>query len=192
MLLCSTLLASTLTLVVPDSIDTWNTSYVAQGVRPGVLVGLEFPMHEIERTKQRRRGPRTIHREVLIEPTFSTWIHRGNHTPMTLDGRFRTRRTREDGRQRELFFGFGGTYAFNAGKTYSFSDDGTLKDSRLAGRSMWSVNYGFGYGRTFMQSDGTELAWHVRPTLTLWVPYNTGTGAVWSIEMGIRRSWGSP
>ena len=118
------------------------------------------------------------------------WYHWGNHTPITLSGQLIYRRTSARGWSGEAFFGQGATYAINAGLTYSFDDRGELTSSRLAGQLMSATSAGFGIGRTRARAGGAALAWHLRPTLTVWAPYTSGIAPVATIEIGVRRVWG--
>ena len=166
----------------------WNTSYIAQGVRPGAKVGLELALAESETSRSRRGEERTTTRTLLIEPALQGWYHWGNHTPLTAGGQLIYRRTSHRGWSREALVGQGATYAINAGLTYSLDDSGELTSSRLAGQLMSATSLGFGIGR---DTDGAAaLAWHLRPTLTIWAPYTSGIAPVFTIEIGIRRTWG--
>jgi hypothetical protein len=187
--LCIFSVALSFATPAPTSLD-WNTSVIAQGLRPGIQVGVEKPLREWERTRKGLWRTHLFHRQLVFEPGFSGWYHRNNHTPMSVDGRLRIRRTRSSGLQREFFIGQGFTYAINAGRTYWFDEDDTLQSSRLAGRAMRSSVVGFGMGMALTLADGSDIAWHLRPTLTVWNPYNAGLAPVWTVEVGVRRSWG--
>jgi hypothetical protein len=168
------LMLSTMALAAPT---VWNTSFIAQGIRPGAKIGLEHVLRESEEAP--------VKRSLLIEPSLMGWYHWGNHTPLTVSGQLIYRRTSARGWSREALLGQGATYAINAGKTYVFDDSGEITSSRLAGRLMSATSIGFGLGRT-----RSELAWHIRPTLTMWAPYNSGIAPVFTVEIGVRRTWG--
>lgn len=163
-----------------------NTSLVAQGVRPGAKVGLEWPLVESQTVRSRRGEERTTTRTLRVEPSLQGWYHWGNHTPLTASGQLIYRRTSHRGWSREALVGQGATYAINAGLTYAFDDSGELTSSRLAGQLMSATSLGLGIGR----DTDAALAWHLRPTLTLWAPYTSGIAPVFTIELGIRRAWG--
>ena len=162
-----------------------NMSLVAQGIRPGVKLGMDIPLlRQQHRSDRRPEGRKLTQRDMSVEPAVSVWHHWGNHTPITAGAQLFYRRGKESGWQRELFVGQGITYAINAGITYSFDQSGTLQGSRLAGRWMSATQVGFGLGRD--RSD-TDMAWHVRPTLMVWAPYNDTIAPVFLLEMGVRR-----
>ncbi|MEL6342169.1 MAG: hypothetical protein AAFV53_03490 [Myxococcota bacterium] len=167
---------------------SWTVSYIAQGVRPGAKVGYDFPvLRRVKRRPNRREGKRAIRRDLAIEPSLSMWHHWGNHTPVTLSAQAIYRRSKPNGRQRELFIGQGLTYAINAGFTYRFDGD-TLDRSLLAGRAMSATSFGFGFGRDLRKKprSNLELTWHARPTVTIWSPYNSGGAPVLTLELGVR------
>lgn len=161
----------------------WSASYIAQGVRPGAKVGLEWAL-----ASSTGEGARATTRMLLVEPSLQGWYHWGNHTPLTASAQLIYRRTSHRGWSREAFVGQGATYAINAGLTYSFDDSGELTSSRLAGQLMSATSLGGGIGRGI--AGDADLAWHLRPTLTLWTPYTSGIAPVFTIELGIRRAQG--
>ncbi len=168
---------------------TWNTSLVAQGWRPGLKLGVELPLAQGERVLTRRGVERRVDRLLLVEPSFTAWHHWGNHTPLTAGGQLIARRVRADGWTSEAFIGQGLTYAINAGTTYEFDDDGELVGSAMAGNWMSASSVGVGLGRDLSRSRGVDLAWHIRPTMTVWAPYNAGVAPVFTVELGVRRAW---
>lgn len=166
----------------------WDTGFVAQAWRPGVKLGVEIPLVYRTRTKDRLWGERVIDRELYLEPAFVGWHHWGNHTPLTLQAQLGWRRVGHRGWTREVVLSQGVTYAVNAGVTYGFQGD-ELRGSRLAGRTMSATSMGFGVGRDLNKARGVGLAWHVRPTMTIWAPYNTAIAPVFTVEFGVRRAW---
>ncbi len=169
--------------------SAWNTSLVAQGWRPGLELGFDIPLTEREFVVQRRGVERSQTRLWVVEPSFTAWHHPGNHTPLTLGAQLYRRRIRSDGWTLEGFVGQGVTYAINDGMTYEFDDSGELVGSALAGRWMSASSVGFGVGRDLSRTRGIDLAWHLRPTMTVWAPYNTNVAPVFTVELGVRRSW---
>ncbi len=172
-----------------QSAGAWNTSLIAQGWRPGAKLGFEVPLAEREIVRTRRGIERTIDRLWLVEPSFTAWHHPGNHTPLTLGAQLYARRIRAKGWTIEGFVGQGVTYAINAGTTYEFDENDELVGSALAGRWMSATSIGFGLGRDLARSRGVDLAWHLRPTMTVWAPYNAGVAPVFTVELGVRRAW---
>ncbi len=167
----------------------WNTSLVAQGWRPGLKLGVELPLADGEVTRTRRDLERGYDRYLVLEPSFTAWHHPGNHTPLTAGAQIFARRVRSDGRTLEAFVGQGVTYAINAGTTYEFDADGELAGSALAGNWMSATSVGFGVGRDLSRTRGVDLAWHLRPTMTVWAPYNAWIAPVFTLELGLRRAW---
>lgn len=167
---------------------TLNTSLIAQGVRPGAKVGVDVSWKEWERNRPgRREGRQQVIHSLQVEPSIQAWHHWGNATPIDVGTQLIYRRTAENGRQCEFLLGQGVTYAINAGMTYSFDDSGTLQGSRLAGNWMSASRVAVGVGRDRSAAGGADLAWHARPTVTLWTPYNTGVAPIFSLEVGVRR-----
>ena len=177
----------TTTMLSQAAPTAWSIGYIAQGVRPGARVGLEWTLLESEKNLSRRDEARTTTRKLLVEPALQGWYHWGNHTPLTASGQLIYRRTSHRGWSREVLVGQGATYANNAGLTYSFDDSGALTSSRLAGQLMSATSLGLGIGH---DTAGATLAWHLRPTLTVWAPYTSGIAPVATIELGLRRAWG--
>ncbi|MCB9743581.1 MAG: hypothetical protein H6740_13355 [Alphaproteobacteria bacterium] len=174
--------------------DTWpqpvlNTSFVAQGVRPGVKVGMQQPLAHKKITREGLLLERRWQRIVFVEPSLMIWYHWGNMTPLTLSAQLHKERVKPSGWTRGVFIGQGATWAFNAGVTYHFDDAGELVGSRLAGRLMSATSVGMTVGRDLSRKGGPELAWHVRPTATFWAPYNAGFAPVLTLEIGVRRTW---
>ena len=172
-----------------DGAGTVNTSVLAQGIHPGAKVGVEFPLVDVESVKTRAGEDRTIGRQLVLEPALSFWVHRHNLTPITLSPQLLYRRVGHRGWTPELFVGQGVTYAINAGVTYEFDDQGELVGGALAGRWMSATQLGFGIGRDLSVTRDLDLAWHVRPAMTVWAPYNSGVAPVFSFELGVRRAW---
>jgi len=189
------LMAASLALAAPKKNAeplVWNTSYVAQGLRPGFKIGLDYPLAESRKVRDSRRpGKKTVRRALVVEPSVMAWHHWGNHTPITAGAQLIYRKGFGNGRHRELFVGQGATYAINAGRTYSFDDSGELQGSALAGNLMSATSVGFGLGRDLSRrkKGGPDLTWYVRPTATIWAPYNSGVAPVLTIELGVRRAW---
>lgn len=180
-----------LTQASAAELDTtaWNTSLIAQAWRPGLKVGVEFPVAERAVVRTRDDLVRSFDRYLVLEPSFTAWHHPGNHTPLTAGAQLHLRRVRVDGWTLEGFVGQGVTYAINAGTTYEFDDDGDLVGSALAGHWMSASSVGFGVGRDLSRTRGLGLAWHLRPTMTVWAPYNAGVAPVFTLELGVRRAW---
>lgn len=188
----SWLLAGSLALAAPKPEPlVLNTSFVAQGIRPGFKVGLDYPLLEHKVTRKRApKGRRTVRRALVVEPALTAWHHPNNMTPVTAGGQLIYRRALGNGRHRELFVGQGATYAFNANPTYELSASGKLEKVPLAGHWMSATSMGFGLGRDLSRAGGPDLAWHLRPTLTIWAPYSTGAAPVFTVEVGVRKAHG--
>ena len=152
-----------------------------QGVRPGVKLGGEYVLSR----KTRKKANRLL----VLEPAVSSWHHWGNHTPVTAGVQLYRRKIKANRGTRELFIGQGVTYAINAGTTYEYDGSGELTGSRLAGHLMSATSIGVGLGYTPKAPRRDHLAWHVRPTVTIWAPYNSGIAPVATIEGGVR--WGT-
>ena len=167
---------------------TINTSLIAQGIRPGAKLGVEWMVASQEALHEGRPdGRQRVVHSVHVEPAVQAWHHWGNATPIRAGAQLVYRRTAEGGRQCEVLLGQGVTYAINAGVTYTLQPNGQLEGSRLAGNWMSASSVALGFGRDLSAKGTRDISWHARPTLTLWTPYTTGVAPIFSLELGTRR-----
>ena len=96
------------------------------------------------------------------------------------------RKVRNRGGKFEAAMSLGLVNRFNIGKTYAVSEDGEVKSSFWDSRFYFMPTLSLGFGKDHLFAKKSRpFAWHLRPNVSLWMPYNTTVVPAMGLELGV-------
>lgn len=153
---------------------------------PGAKVSVEFPLWSKTKTKELKNRSKTKQRSVLLIPGAGFYVHPENHTAVFANVEAGYRKiSAKSGFKIEGLLGIGYHAKINAGTTFVVEDDGSISEKKVAGRSYFTTQIGLGLGQDLFVKKQIPVAWHIRPYVVFWIPYNTTTLPSFDLEMGI-------
>lgn len=91
----------------------------------------------------------------------------------------------------ESFLGAGYMRIFNAGTTYTVTEEG-IEKVPLASRGYFIGHLTLGIGKDLFLKKGKPIAWHLRPSFYVLTPYNAGINILVNLELGITYTFNAP
>jgi hypothetical protein len=151
----------------------------------GLSLGAEYRWKESVKTKEKKRGQKTITHQLLWEGNlgftnnFSTKTDAGVFTNYGMTWR----RTNTKGRQWSVEVNPLGYYRSFLPETYEVKVDDVSKVF-LPGRSYYAPSLSIGFGK--YRKEKKLTAWYFNANLMLLTPYNAGTLPLVSLQYGYR------
>lgn len=182
------LLALTLFIGLPSTYAQLEVSYWGNTItRPGLQLAFEVPLGN---QQAQGRNQKRLFKGHLLRLEAGRYLQPRTHTNsfLGLGWQFRTIR------QRGFKFETGVTLAYsrikNKGATFEDIGNGQIEQVPNAGRGYFLAKYAIGMGKDLRARNGRPLAWHIRPSLAIQLPYNTTVNVLPAIELGISYYFG--
>lgn len=155
--------------------------------RPGLSAGLEQPIWEKRKEKEKRNGKVKVkHRFWFLAADISAWYHPNSYSAQSLRAGALWRKVRNRGGKFEAALYLGVVNRFNNGRTYTVREDGTVKTRFWDSRIYFMPTVALGFGKDHLYAKKSRpIAWHIRPTVSLWMPYNTIATPAFGLETGV-------
>ncbi|MCP4441918.1 MAG: hypothetical protein GY810_23670 [Aureispira sp.] len=154
-----------------DYIPISISYYGEWAYHPGIKIGSEYTFWQRD-GKEKPNKDRTHLHSFLVTGNLGFYVHPNNHTGITLTSDVGYRFRRRNGWRIENFLSLGYMAAINAGETYKLDANGQAKKVPVASRSYLWVGAVFGWGQD-LAVHNIPIAWFLRHTVALQVPYNT-------------------
>jgi|GEM_PF-1818074 len=163
-------------------------SYVGNlGWQPGLSVGMEVPIWEKFKEKTKRNGKlKDKYRFWCLTGNAGFWVHPHSYSAQFVRAGVLWRKVRTRGGKVEAALFMGAVNRFNAGRTYTVREDGSVKRRFWDGSiyAMPTLMVGFGKDHLFAPKP-RKFAWHIRPQFSLTAPYNTSLLPGLGLEVGM-------
>ena len=175
----------------PPTAETGTTalriSYEGQsGYLPGLTLGIEQELRRHVRKKVKRNGKLKERRRMWLGSVEAGyWLHPQRYTATHVRSGIMWRKVRTRGRKIEVGLSLGAIRRENWGRTYRVTADGDVRRTYADHRYYFMPNFELGIGRDYLYAKKPRrFSWHVRPNLSVYMPFN----ATFVPTMGIR--WG--
>lgn len=151
----------------------------------GLNMGAEFSWKEKTRVKQKRRGPKSIRHQLLLNASlgYSTNISSKTDNSFLTNYGLIWRRTNAKNRQFFVELNPLGYYRAFLPQTYEV-DGGQVTELGLGGRGYYAPSFGFGFGKLIKKKRHSGA--YLKFIWTLRTSYNGGTLPNFSIQYGHR------
>lgn len=159
-----------------------------QFIRPGASFGIEQPIWEkrIEKIKKRKGRIKYKYRFWFLTADVSAWVHPNSYSAQSLRVGALLRKVRNRGRKFEAGLSLGIVNRFNAGRTYTVKEDGEVNTRFIDNRIYFMPTLSLGFGKDHLYGKKSRpFAWHLRPTVSAWMPYNNSIVPTYGIEAGV-------
>lgn len=158
-----------------------------KGWQPGLSIGLEQPIKERQKIKEKKNGKiKTKYRFWFLTADAGFWQHPNSYTAPFVRAGVLWRRVGNRGTKYEAALYVGAVNRFNAGRTYSVKEDGSVKTSFWDARLYFMPTLAFGFGKDYLYARKPKsFAWHIRPNFSLWMPYNSSIVPTSGVELGV-------
>ncbi|RMG27999.1 MAG: hypothetical protein D6730_06105 [Bacteroidetes bacterium] len=164
-----------------------KVSYFGESVvHPGLNVGLEFPLAEKVRQKERKGRTRLREHRWFAGPQAGIWSHPNNQHVLFVKAEAGYRKTRPKGWLMEVSAGLGIQRSFYPNPLYRFSTQGEIEQLPLAGRWAMMGQLSLAMGRDLYKgSSQLPLSVYLKPGLLLQFPYNHAFMLTPVLELGV-------
>ena len=152
------------------------------GVHPGIKAGFDWNLFMIAKTKEKRKGTKTIHKLLFASPSVSFYSHKNSHQALLINTDIGYRRYGKRFMYSEVALGLGYQRRFNANETWIVNNGNVTRTK--GSRGYFSPSLSLGVGRTF--NTPTPLSVFGRLNTNLLMGYNTTAVPEISAEIGIR------
>ena len=155
---------------------------------PGFEFNVEKTLFEKQRSKEKKKGTKTIKKEYLINPSFAFYSHKTSNKNLLLSAEMIRRRQKNDKKSyREYGIGLGYLRKFNTGETWVIKNDGSVKKKKItSSRGYFTPSLTIGTGRRFMIQEKLPITVFSKLNTNLILGYNAGWVPEFSLELGIR------
>jgi hypothetical protein len=159
---------------------------------PGIKMGLDWNLFMIEKTKEKRRRPKTIRKVLLVTPAISYYTHNASHNGLLASTDLAWRRYSKNLFYREISVGVGYFKRYNAGDTWDVMEDGAVTNVGASSRGYFSPSVSLSLGKRFNKQDPSPISVFTKLNSNLLVDYNASMSVELSVELGLRiiRGWG--
>ncbi len=180
------LLSICLSLFATVAFAQIDFSYLGHlGTHPGAKIGIQVPYKKTNIEKQRKRRVKIKYKEKLLTLDAGFYHLPNTHTGTFIQAGWGYRRTKQRGFKLETFFNTGYWKVYNAGTTFEVSNNGFVSEVERAARGYWLLGWSWGFGRDLSIYKDRPFAWHIRPGISLQLPYNTTVNVLPMLEAGV-------
>ena len=157
-----------------------SVSYFGNNLtRPGLIVSASpFPWGNKSITESPKRF------SFLHQASIGFFVTPKTNTNLFVTTEPGIRLSSKGGFRFETFIGLGYLRSFNAGTTYTVTENSIEKVS-LASRGYFLTHLTLGIGKDLFPKRGIPVAWHIRPAIFVLTPYNTGFNLLLNFEFGL-------
>jgi hypothetical protein len=169
-----------------DSLPNIKLAYLGSITYPGFKLGLEFPIYAKEKTKLKANGrTKVILKERTIVGNIIMYHHPKFHTNWMLLAEWQMRRVKQNGWFSEFSPGIGYSRTILAGTTYTFDNEGKVKQLKAAGNNYFMMSLSGGFGHNFKLKNGLPFKIYSKAAIMIFAPYSSFVYPRPSLELGL-------
>ncbi len=154
------------------------TYFAESGYHNGAEIGVEYPLVAAIKKREllKKSGKQVIkkkYHDFLIGMELGLYNHPNNRKTLMINPTLIHRFTITRGFNTEIGLGLGYFRTFYNVPTYELVSDTEIREIKRAGRSSFNPSILFGLGYDLSKKHKAPLAFNIRPSLILQVPYNS-------------------
>jgi hypothetical protein len=148
---------------------------------PGARIGYEMPVFSNEIVR-----PRKTSHILMFHPGLGYYKHKYSHSALFLNSEIGYNMLFFFGLEFRINLGVGYLRTFLDGDTYKLSNDGSFEKVPLAGNNTFMPSISLHLGYDFSRLTNSALAFFIKPSLFLQVPYNDFVLPQYAVEVGFK------
>ena len=140
---------------------------------PGIKIGSEYSLLKSEKLKIKNDKLKINTSQLFISPNLGVYYHKRNQIGFFINTEITYQKIFYCGFLWEITLGAGYLRTFLPNTTYQVDNQGHVKKVFLAGSNYFMPSFSMAVGKRFVRKSNKHLSFFFKPTIFLYMPYNT-------------------